>query len=88
MRIIKKDSRQGQNMRARASVWEGVDLCDVYDNPSPAKVIAFMECVERCAKEGGWSFHICSHNSFSYSVAWATVDGMRIETASNSYLVR
>ena len=87
MRIIKKDSRQGQNMRARASVWEGVDLCDVYDNPSPAKVEAFMECVERCAKEGGWSFHICSHNTFSYSVAWATTKGMRIETASNSYLV-
>lgn len=88
MRIIKKETRQGQNMRARASVFEGYDIRDVYDNPSPAKVFSFNECRAMCEREGGWGFHICSHNTFSYSVAWATPDGMRIETANNSYLVR
>lgn len=88
MRIINGNTKQGQQMLRRAVILEGYDLRDVYANASDAKVDAYNACKARCEREGGWNFHICSHNTFSYSVAWFTVEGMRIETPHNSYLVR
>ena len=87
MKIIEAQTRQGENMLARARVWEGDTLHSVYSDPSTAKVFAFCACKERCYIESGRKFHICSHNSFSYVVAWETAQGVRVETSNNSYLV-
>ena len=87
MKIFKAQTRQGENLVARARVWEGETLYKVYSNPSPAKVSAFYACKECCYVEGGRKFHICSHNTFSYSVAWETAQGVRVVTSNNSYLV-
>lgn len=87
MRIIKKETQQGKSMLRRANNFEGIGLEDVYGNFSHEKFYTWRDCLEKCNKEHGKNFHICSHNTFQYSVAWETSEGVRIETASNSYLV-
>lgn len=85
--IIKANTKKGQNMIARAANFEGYTLNEVYGKYSPAKYHAFVECVYMAQAENGKGFHICSHNSFGFSVAWEVENGVRIETPQNSYFV-
>lgn len=95
MKIIKATTTRGQAMLNSASNYEGYTLREVYGNYSSAKENAYNYCLEQCAKENGYNFHICSHNTFSFSVAWeitspetGEIIGTRIETANNSYFIR
>lgn len=87
MTIIKGNTKQGKDMINKYSNHEGVYLRQVYDNWSVAKQIAWDECYSKCQEEHGEAFSICSHNSFSFTVSWVVENGLRIETANNSYLV-
>lgn len=87
MKTIKATTKKGQAMINSANHYEGYSLRDVYGNYSYAKENAYNYCIAQCAKENGYNFHICSHNTFSFSVAWETDKGIRIETANNSYLI-
>lgn len=87
MTIIKGTTAKGQQMLQRYSYHEGNSLYDVYDRPSHAKIWAYENCADKCYYENGRDFGICSHNTFGFTVSWRTADGLRIETASNSYLV-
>ncbi|MBO5828909.1 MAG: hypothetical protein J6R59_10730 [Paludibacteraceae bacterium] len=87
MTTIKATTKRGQTMLNNASYNEGYSLRDVYGNFSYAKEKAYNYCLAQCAKENGYNFHICSHNTFNFSVAWETEEGTRIETANNSYLI-
>lgn len=85
--IIKSTTKKGQNMISKAHNFEGYTLNEVYGTYSPAKFNAYRYCIEKCAAENGHNFHICSHNTFGFSVAWETAQGVRIETPQNSYFV-
>ena len=85
--IIKSSTKKGQNMLQNARKNEGMFLDDVYGKYSPEKHHAWLDCFYKCAGENGHNFHICSHNTFGFSVAWETEKGMRIETPKNSYLI-
>lgn len=85
--IIKGTTKKGQNMMANAKNFEGYTLNEVYSKYSPAKFHAFYDCVLKAQAEGGKNFHISSHNTFGFSVAWEIEQGVRIETPKNSYLV-
>ena len=87
MTTIKATTKKGENMLNRANNNEGYTLYDVYTTVSQAKRNAYDYCLALCAKENGYNFRIISHNTFSFSVAWETEKGTRIETSSNSYLV-
>lgn len=92
MREFKASTRQGQNIINRASYHEGYSLADVYGSYSNKKACSYNKCYEIYANDDNASdFHICSHNSFCYSVAWNTIingeEVLRVETANNSFLV-
>lgn len=92
MREFKASTKQGQNILNRALYYEGYSLSDVYGSYSAEKGRSWKECKEQCDKENGTNFHICSHNTFSYCVAWngndeIMGDYIRIETSRNSYKV-
>lgn len=87
MTVIKATTKKGQAMIASAKNFEGYTLNEVYGKYSPAKYHAFVECVYMAQAEKGKNFHICSHNTFGFSVAWEVENGVRIETPKNSYLV-
>lgn len=87
MKTIKGTTKKGQTMINNAKYYDGYALRDVYTNYSAAKENAYNYCLSQCAKENGYNFHICSHNTFGFSVAWETKEGVRIETPQNSYLI-
>ena len=87
MKVIKNTTKKGQAMLASAKNFEGYTLDEVYGTCSHAKVYAWRECLYKCQAEGGHNFHIYSHNTFNFSVAWEVENGIRIKTANNSYLV-
>lgn len=87
MTIIKGTTKKGQAMLQTACNNQGRELWQVYDAYSRAKQNALNWCKEQCIAENGTDFHICSHNTFGYSVAWEVQSGMRMETAQNSYLI-
>ena len=87
MKTIKSTTKKGQNLLAKAVNNEGITLDDVYGKASWQKELAWRECFYKCHAENGHNFHICSHNTFQFSVAWEVENGMRMETAQSSYLI-
>lgn len=88
MTIIKAETKKGQSMIERANNCEGYSLHDVYGSFSRAKENAWEYCLNLCHKENGYNFHIISFNTFGFSVAWNTAEGVRIETPQNSYIIK
>lgn len=87
MLTIKSTTKKGQAMIQNAKKFEGYTLNEVYGSYSNAKYNAFVYCLNKAQAENGRNFHICSHNTFGFSVAWETDKGVRIETPKSSYLV-
>lgn len=87
MTTIKGTTAKGNSMIARARWNEGFYLDDVYERCSRAKHEAWRWCFDKMTEENGRNFHIVSHNSFGFTVAWEVENGIRIETKDNSYLV-
>ena len=87
MIIVKASTARGKALIARAQYREGYYLYDVYGAYSVAKSKAWENCRRKCYEEHGEEFHICSHGTHQFSVAWKVADGWRIETANNSYKV-
>ena len=87
MKVINGKTHKGQAMINLAKNNEGIILNDIYESYSPVKDISWRENFYKCVAEHGKNFHICSHNTFQYTLAWETEKGVRIETAKNSYLI-
>lgn len=63
-------------------------LADVYGRYSTEKSRAEYFCRQRMQNENGDGFRIISYNTFGFSCGWQTADGLRVETACNSYLIK
>lgn len=88
MRVVKASTALGKKLIKIGQNWEGTFLSQVYDNWSTAKQKAWDRCyAEYCNTDGAEQFSICSHNCQQFTCSWFTPDGMRLETAYNSYLV-
>lgn len=87
MTTIKATTKKGITMLNNARVNQGTELYEIYGSYSTAKAQALENCKALCYKENGLNFRIISHNSMTFSVAWETEAGTRIETAYNSYLI-
>lgn len=87
MITIKSTTKKGYNMMQSAMNYDGYYLYDIYNSYSYEKQKAWEDCLNMCQKENGKNFHIFSHNSFNFSVAWEVENGIRIETSCNSYIV-
>ena len=91
--LVKGNTKKGEELLARAARYEGLFLDDVYGSHSAAKARAYRECRDKCTLNKGWDFHICSHNSQKFSVAWKFTNPetgevmTQIETADYTYIV-
>lgn len=88
MIIVTTATAKGRNLFDRANCKEGYDLYDIYTTYSQEKYKAWRKCLNKCLDEDGRHFRIISHNSYGFSVAWDIREGVRIETPSNSYLIK
>lgn len=94
MKIIrlKKDrtlSAEGKRLLNMYRHNEGYALYEVYTDWSYSKERAYGRCWNFAFADHALdSFHICSHSTFRFTVAWLNSEGdIRIETPQNSYLV-
>ena len=88
MKVINLNTKKAQALLNGANRHAGYTLDDIYASYSCAKSSAYRWCLNKCAEEGGSDFHITSFNTFGFSVAWKTSEGVRIETPNNSYLLK
>ena len=87
MLTLNPNTKKAQSLVETAMHFDGVHLYDVYDRYSRKKLDAYYACRDRCDSEDGNYFHICSCNTQTFSVAWFTDEGVRIETRDNSYFI-
>ena len=82
MRELKASTKAGQNIIAKAGVYDGYWLHQIYDRWSTAKVRAYNWCYDQFLQ---------TENNEAFSISWlGTKNGeniLRFETKDNSYLV-
>ena len=90
MKHISKNSQKGINYLhsfeiARA---KNIDCLEkVYGRYSTAKGYAFYQCEKTRQNEGGQPGYIIGANSSVFTYAFETSEGLRVETACNSYII-
>ena len=87
MITIKANTKKGQNLIEKSRIYDGYNLWDCYQSFSYAKQKAYEYCLDLCQKEKGTNFHITSHCSNFFTVAWEVENGIRMETDRNSYFI-
>ena len=85
--IISKESKKGEQLKERATCFDGYTLYDVYDRPSYRKEKAWDYCRELCRKYHGTNLHIVGHNTCTFSVSFDIGDNVAYITAANNYLI-
>lgn len=91
MKHISKNSQKGINYLHSFEVAKAKNInCleKVYTRFSPAKYRAYMYCEERRRNENATSMgYIIGANSSFFTYAFETSEGLRVETAFNSFII-
>ena len=87
MTTINANTKKGAEMTARYNASNMFQLSNAYGRYSTAKAHAERECLRRMESEGGCGYRIIGVNTFSFSAAWQTPAGLRVETGRRSYIV-
>lgn len=87
MKRIKKSSKAGSWYLYMYEHAKATSIKQFYKQPSSAKVVAEEKCLCRMRQEHGEDYKILSGNLYSFTAAWRTTEGLRVETRINSYLV-
>ncbi len=88
METIKGTTMRGKHFIMSFANSSATELRDVYGRWSDEKQNAYDDCRRMCDKENGSQFCIISAGRFTFSVGWLTNDGLRVETAKGSYLIK
>lgn len=87
MKTIKSTTKQGENFVNAYKRSNYYTLRQVYGRFSWEKEHAEYNCINQMNIEGGEGFRILSANTFQFTCGWMTAEGLRVETACNSYLI-
>lgn len=88
MKTIRENSKRGQRYNYLYQRAEAQSVKEYYKKPSSCKIQADNECQRQCQAENGERYRIISGNSFSFTAAWRTSKDLRVETASNSFIIK
>ena len=87
METISTTTKRGRAYMERYNRATITDLFQAYARPSVNKTRADYFCRAQMAKENGHGYKVISYNTFMFSVAWRTAQGLRVETPARSILV-
>jgi hypothetical protein len=88
MITLNPNTKRAQNLLRSVRYFKGYQLSDVYGTYSHEKANAYDRCLKLCyIDEDGTDFHIYASNCNTFSVAWNSPKGVRIETRYASYLI-
>ena len=92
--LLKGSSKKGADILSRADNNIGTELLDAYHSVSEDKHRAYASCYSRyCDDNASFNFHICSKNTFQFTVAWNYINELtgelmtHFETANHIYIV-
>ena len=91
--IIKGSTKRGQRILAMADAYIGENLWDAYSSFSHDKAKAYEKCRRLCYEDNGYNFHICSANTYQFTVSWEYTNEETgeimtvVRTANNHYVV-
>lgn len=88
MKTINANTKRGQNFINAYNRSNYTSIYQCYTNPSWNKARAEYMCSEMMIKEGGNDYRVLSFNTFQFSCGWCTSEGLRVETAAGSYLIK
>ena len=89
MKEINQYTKRGQQLLEMARRNEGFALSDVYSWASYKKRLAYDQYFSEAVNNGDpYTFRICSHNTFSFTCAWDSKDGVRYCTAQTDYIIK
>ena len=87
METIKHTTKTGRAYMERYNRANCETIFQAYKTPSTNKTRADYQCRQQMTKENGHGYKVISYNTFHFSVAWRTAQGLRIETPARSILV-
>ena len=88
MKIIGKNSKRGRHYLYAYEHSTMYSLFDAYKKPSSRKIQADKDCRSLYGKEQGYIYKIIAANTFTFTAAWRIPQGLRVETAYNSYIIK
>ena len=88
MKTISKNSKMGQRYIYLYERAEAQNVREFYKKPSDRKIQACNECRQQCQAEQGLGYRIISGNNYYFTAAWRTSEGLRVETANNSFIIK
>lgn len=88
MKAIRKNSRMGQRYIYLYERAKAQNVREFYKKPSSNKIQACNACQRQCQAEQGLRYRIISGNCYYFIVAWRTSEGLRVETAGNSFIIK
>ena len=87
MKTIKATTKQAQGFIESYNRATATTLKEVYGTYSTAKARAFRYCMDRVFEENGNRPRIISSNCMKFTFAFEVENGLRVETANNSYFI-
>lgn len=89
VRVLSVMTAKGQDILRAAQQKQGYHIWDVYENPSKAKQELWEQVHEMYINdENSRNFHICSHNTFQFTVAWICDDNVTVYlTRDTEYVI-
>ena len=88
MKTISENSRMGQRYIYLYERAKARSVREFYKNPSNRKIEACNKCQWQCQAEQGLRYRIIGGNCFYFTAAWHTSEGLRVETAYNSFIIK
>ena len=87
MKTLNNNTQKAQayiNAYNRSDIYS---LNQAYGRPSTRKTRADYECRMMMQEEGGHDYKIIGYNCNFFTVAWIAGNALRIETATNSFII-
>ena len=87
METINNNTKQAKRYIDAYNRSEIYSLNQAYGRPSTAKIQADYDCRRMMRREGGHGYKIIAHCRNFFTVAWIAGNALRIETATNSFII-
>lgn len=87
MKTINNNTKQAERYIDAYNRSSMYDLHDAYGKPSTEKTRADYNCRMMMQEEGGHGYKIIGYSRNFFTVAWIAGNALRIETATNSFII-
>ena len=87
MKRINENTKKGTQFINAYNRSNYTSLRECYGRYSYEKERAEQDCIRKMLDENGSGFRIIGFNTCQFSCGWMTSDGLRVETACNSYII-